>query len=88
MARPHFLGNVHFLFEPSGRHESKRCETCHSPTCVSLVKLHRYGFGTPEDFNDHELYCGGWSRQHQRNKGLCGVCGDAYDLPQVINFQN
>ncbi len=43
----------------------------------------RYGFSTEKDYNDSELYCGGWSRQHQRNGGKCGVCGDAWDMPQV-----
>lgn len=43
----------------------------------------RYGFSTEKDYNDSEAYCGGWNRQHQRNGGKCGVCGDAWDLPQV-----
>ncbi|XP_046464103.1 uncharacterized protein LOC124209905 [Daphnia pulex] len=42
----------------------------------------RYGFSTEKDYNDSEAYCGGWNRQHQRNGGKCGVCGDAWDLPQ------
>lgn len=41
----------------------------------------RYGFQTPPNYNDHELYCGGFARQ-QRNGGKCGECGDAWDLPQ------
>ena len=45
--------------------------------------MNRYGFETPANYNDHELYCGGYSRQHQRNGGKCGVCGDAWDLPRV-----
>ena len=43
----------------------------------------RYGFNTPENYNDHELYSGGWTKQHQTNNGKCGVCGDPFDLPQV-----
>ncbi|KAE8743586.1 hypothetical protein FOCC_FOCC010833 [Frankliniella occidentalis] len=51
--------------------------------CSSLRKrLDKYGFDTPPDYNDHELYCGGFSRQWQRNKGRCGVCGDPWDTPQ------
>ncbi|XP_046385899.1 uncharacterized protein LOC124155817 [Ischnura elegans] len=42
----------------------------------------RYGFSTPPDFQDHELFCGGFSRQWQRNGGKCGVCGDPWDAPQ------
>lgn len=45
--------------------------------------IFRYGFSTEKDYNDSESYCGGWARQHQRNGGKCGVCGDAWDLPQV-----
>lgn len=41
----------------------------------------RYGFQTPPNYNDHELYCGGFQRQ-QRNGGKCGECGDAWDSPQ------
>lgn len=41
----------------------------------------RYGFQTPPNYNDHELYCGGFARQ-QRNGGKCGECGDAWDLPK------
>lgn len=39
----------------------------------------RYGFATPPNYNDHELYCGGFTRQ-QRNGGKCGECGDAWGL--------
>jgi len=42
----------------------------------------RYGFNTPTNVNDHESNCGGFGRQWSQNQGLCGVCGDAYDLPQ------
>lgn len=37
----------------------------------------RYGFQTPPNYNDHELYCGGFARQ-QKNGGKCGECGDAW----------
>ncbi|CAL4091323.1 unnamed protein product [Meganyctiphanes norvegica] len=42
----------------------------------------RYGFTTPPNYNDHELYCGGYSRQWSRNGGKCGPCGDPWDTPQ------
>ena len=48
----------------------------------SRSSMWRYGFDTPPDYNDHELYCGGFSRQWQRNKGRCGICGDPWDTPQ------
>ncbi|XP_034828174.1 uncharacterized protein [Maniola hyperantus] len=42
----------------------------------------RYGFDTPHNYNDHELYCGGFTRQWNKNNGKCGVCGDAWDTPK------
>ena len=43
----------------------------------------RYGFNTPPNYNDHELYCGGYSRQWRTNGGKCGICGDPWDTKQV-----
>ncbi|KAJ8676581.1 hypothetical protein QAD02_012368 [Eretmocerus hayati] len=45
----------------------------------SRASMWRYGFDTPHDYNDHESYCGGFTRQWQRNGGKCGICGDAWD---------
>ncbi|CAD7092479.1 unnamed protein product [Hermetia illucens] len=47
----------------------------------SRASAWRYGFPTPPDYNDHELYCGGFNRQWQKNDGKCGECGDAWDSP-------
>ncbi|KAM3963926.1 uncharacterized protein ACR2FA_001959 [Aphomia sociella] len=47
----------------------------------SRASAWRYGFDTPHNYNDHELYCGGFSRQWNKNDGKCGVCGDAWDAP-------
>ncbi|XP_051160757.1 uncharacterized protein LOC127281199 [Leptopilina boulardi] len=46
----------------------------------SRASMWRFGFNTPENYNDHELYCGGYSRQWTRNNGKCGICGDAWDM--------
>ncbi|XP_033216760.1 uncharacterized protein LOC117172708 [Belonocnema kinseyi] len=46
----------------------------------SRASMWRFGFGTPENYNDHELYCGGYSRQWNRNGGKCGICGDPWDM--------
>ncbi|XP_025423907.1 uncharacterized protein LOC112693172 [Sipha flava] len=48
----------------------------------SRSSMWRYGFSTPPDYNDHELYCGGFTRQYQTNGGKCGICGDPWDSPQ------
>lgn len=39
----------------------------------------RFGFPTPPNYNDHELFCGGLARQ-QKNGGKCGECGDAWGM--------
>ena len=49
----------------------------------SRSTMWRYGFNNPPNFNDHEIYCGGFTRQWQTNQGRCGVCGDPYDETQV-----
>ncbi|KAF5281674.1 hypothetical protein FQR65_LT14604 [Abscondita terminalis] len=41
----------------------------------SRASAWRYGFNTPHNYNDHELFCGGFTVQ-QNNGGRCGVCGD------------
>ncbi|XP_063929820.1 uncharacterized protein LOC135142089 [Zophobas morio] len=46
----------------------------------SRASAWRYGFDTPHNYNDHELYCGGFTRQWVKNEGKCGVCGDAWDV--------
>ncbi|XP_021373235.1 uncharacterized protein LOC110463177 isoform X2 [Mizuhopecten yessoensis] len=44
----------------------------------SRSSMWRFGFNTPKNFNDNELFCGGFS--HQQNLGgKCGLCGDAHD---------
>ena len=45
----------------------------------SRSSMWRYGFNNPPNFNDHEIYCGGFTRQWQINGGQCGVCGDPWD---------
>ncbi|XP_022643343.1 extensin-like isoform X2 [Varroa destructor] len=49
----------------------------HPPSRSSMWRL---GFKTPRNYNDHELFCGGFTRQ--RNNGMrCGICGDPFDSP-------
>ncbi|KAF7993704.1 hypothetical protein HCN44_010299 [Aphidius gifuensis] len=45
----------------------------------SRASMWRYGFDTPHDYNDHECYCGGFTKQWVINKGKCGICGDPWD---------
>ncbi|CAH1112436.1 unnamed protein product [Psylliodes chrysocephalus] len=54
----------------------------------SRASAWRYGFNTPHNYNDHELFCGGFTRQWVKNEGKCGVCGDPWDakLPRAHEF--
>ncbi|KAJ8880438.1 hypothetical protein PR048_016907 [Dryococelus australis] len=38
----------------------------------------RFGFPNPVNYNDNELFCGGYAVQWEQNQGRCGVCGDPY----------
>lgn len=40
----------------------------------------RFGYPNPVNYNDNELFCGGYAVQWEQNQGKCGVCGDAYHL--------
>ncbi|XP_018579161.1 uncharacterized protein LOC108917166 [Anoplophora glabripennis] len=54
----------------------------------SRASAWRYGFDTPHNYNDHELFCGGFTRQWVKNEGKCGVCGDPWDskLPRAHEY--
>lgn len=39
----------------------------------------RFGYNTPVNYDDNQLYCGGVQVQHGQNKGRCGICGDPYN---------
>uniref|UniRef100_T1JDM2 Chitin-binding type-4 domain-containing protein n=1 Tax=Strigamia maritima TaxID=126957 RepID=T1JDM2_STRMM len=41
----------------------------------------REGFNTPANYNDNELFCGGFTNQWLRNGGKCGICGDPWQNP-------
>ncbi|KAG8199105.1 hypothetical protein JTE90_016242 [Oedothorax gibbosus] len=47
----------------------------------SRSSMWRFGFKTKPNYNDNELFCGGYTVQWQRNGGKCGVCGDAWHIP-------
>lgn len=36
----------------------------------------RFGFVNPINYNDNEVFCGGFSKQWEQNNGECAVCGD------------
>ncbi|XP_054166723.1 uncharacterized protein LOC128964190 [Oppia nitens] len=41
----------------------------------------RFGFKTPKNYNDNQLFCGGFDNQWKVNNGKCGICGDPYQGP-------
>jgi len=38
----------------------------------------RFGYPNPVNYNDNEVFCGGFGVQFDKNGGKCGVCGDNY----------
>ncbi|XP_042903334.1 uncharacterized protein [Parasteatoda tepidariorum] len=48
----------------------------------SRSSMWRFGYNSPPNYNDNELFCGGIYVQWSINAGKCGVCGDAYNLLQ------
>ncbi|XP_001602613.1 uncharacterized protein LOC100118714 [Nasonia vitripennis] len=42
----------------------------------------RFGFPNPVNYNDNELFCGGYAVQWVQNEGKCGTCGDAHHLSE------
>lgn len=51
----------------------------------------RFGYPNPVNYNDNELFCGGYAVQWEQNQGNCGVCGDAanlkFDLIYILGFK-
>ncbi|KAH3884486.1 uncharacterized protein LOC127832630 [Dreissena polymorpha] len=45
----------------------------------SRSSMWRFGFKTPVNYNDNQLYCGGYDVQWKQNGGRCGVCGDPFN---------
>ncbi|XP_061198092.1 uncharacterized protein LOC133206178 [Saccostrea echinata] len=45
----------------------------------SRSSMWRFGFNTPHNYDDNQLFCGGFDRQWNKNGGKCGICGDPWD---------
>ncbi|KAK3084832.1 hypothetical protein FSP39_019870 [Pinctada imbricata] len=39
----------------------------------------RMGYKTPPNYNDNQLFCGGFYTQYTVNGGKCGICGDPWN---------
>ena len=44
----------------------------------SRASAWRYGFDTPPDYNDNQVFCGGFTYQFAQAGGKCGICGDPW----------
>ncbi|XP_065344983.1 uncharacterized protein LOC135942658 [Cloeon dipterum] len=44
----------------------------------SRSSMWRYGYDTPINYEDSQLWCGGFQIQHNAYGGKCGPCGDSY----------
>ncbi|KAK2192944.1 hypothetical protein NP493_19g00017 [Ridgeia piscesae] len=42
----------------------------------------RLGFNATPNYEDNQLYCGGFANQWEVNGGKCGVCGDPWQGPR------
>jgi len=43
------------------------------------VSAWRAGFNTPPNYNDNQMYCGGFTNQWKVEGGKCGICGDPWN---------
>lgn len=43
---------------------------------INRASRWRFNRSAPQNWNDHELFCGGFNEQHYLNDGKCGLCGD------------
>ncbi|XP_064601261.1 uncharacterized protein LOC135467415 [Liolophura sinensis] len=48
----------------------------------SRASMWRYGFSTPHNYDDNQLFCGGVQNQWEVHGGKCGVCGDPWQGPR------
>ncbi len=49
---------------------------------ASRNAMWRYGFPTPVNYNDNEVWCGGVGQQYGKHDGKCGICGDDFGQEQ------
>ncbi|XP_076458575.1 uncharacterized protein LOC143292274 [Babylonia areolata] len=48
----------------------------------SRSSLWRLGFHNPPNYDDNQLFCGGFNLQWERYGGRCGLCGDPWPGPR------
>lgn len=45
---------------------------------VSRSSRWRTDYSAPKNWDDNQVNCGGFDKQHGENNGKCGICGDNY----------
>lgn len=45
---------------------------------VNRASRFRYDVRALPDYNDNGINCGGYTTQHNKNRGQCGICGDNF----------
>nr|CAI5847827.1 unnamed protein product [Callosobruchus analis] len=55
---------------------------------VSRSSRWRFDPTAPKNYDDNQLFCGGFYVQYYINGGRCGVCGDAFDAPHPQDNEN
>lgn len=54
----------------------------------SRSSMWRFDYPTPINWDDNQVYCGGFGVQWDQNGGKCGVCGDPYQDPLPRDNEN
>ncbi|XP_052820506.1 uncharacterized protein LOC128246356 [Mya arenaria] len=67
---------VHVLWAGSARGHGRLIDP------PSRSSMWRYGFKTPPNYDDNQMYCGGVQVQYEQNGGRCGICGDPWNGPR------
>jgi len=63
--------------EPYARGHGRLMEP---PSRSSLWRFREFDqYSPPKNYDDNELFCGGFKVQYGLNKGRCGPCGDPYN---------
>ncbi|CAH1773491.1 unnamed protein product [Owenia fusiformis] len=44
--------------------------------------LWRYGYRVPKNYEDNQVFCGGYAKHWYENGGKCGPCGDPWEGPR------
>ncbi|CAH1999647.1 unnamed protein product [Acanthoscelides obtectus] len=55
---------------------------------VSRSSRWRFDPTASKNYEDNQLFCGGFYVQHYLNGGRCGICGDSFDAPHPQDNEN